>query len=338
MPEFRKDILLDEWVILAKERAKRPEVFGKDGVTVQKHSDAVCPFDAGNEKMTPPEILRMDIHGMLIGPSDPNWQIRVVPNKFPALKIVELPSSTLYGPYTVMDGYGMHEVVIHERDHVLHLSDLDANKIRLVLDVYAKRLRQIKKNEKMESAIIMLNQGKEAGASLEHTHSQLFALPFYSPILEKELRGTKKYYKDHGICAMCKILDFESKENKRIVFENDHFVMLAPFASRNPFETWIVPKRHDANFEYISSLETASFAQALKLLVDFFYSGLSDAPFNYYIHTGPLQKEIKCHYHWHFELIPKLSIKAGFEIATGIDIGITSPEDTASFIRKNLKK
>ncbi len=338
MPEFRKDIIRDEWVIIAKGRAERPEIFRKDKDVAEKSSDSVCPFDAGNEAMTPPEILRVDIGGNRIATTEADWQIRVVPNKFPALKPVELPKSSLYGPYHIMDGYGLHEVIIHEKDHVIHLSDLDGLKIRLIIDVYAERLREIKKNEKMRSAVIMLNQGKKAGASLEHTHSQLFALPFHSPVLEKELRGTKKYYMDNGRCAMCEILDFESREGKRILFENAHFMMLEPFASRNPFETWIVPKKHASNFESILKDEISPFAQCLKMLADFFHEALNEIPFNYYIHTGPLQKEAKDHYHWHFEFIPKLSIRAGFEIAAGIDICTTTPEDTAQFMRGKIKK
>jgi UDPglucose--hexose-1-phosphate uridylyltransferase len=313
-------------------------MFKEDSIPENGPSGSLCPFDAGNEEMTPPEILRMDISGNVIDGSDADWQIRVVPNKFPALKSIDIPKSVLIGPYSVMDGFGLHEVVINEREHVMHLALLSEDKIRLILDVYARRLKEIKKNDRIESIIIMLNQGKQAGASLDHTHSQLFALPFNSPVLEKEIQGTRKYYRNSGRCPMCTILDFESKEDKRVVFENKHFFMLEPFASRNPFETWIVPKRHYANFEYISGQEIDSFAQCLKILVDFFHYELSGPPFNYYIHTGPLQNEIEGHYHWHFELIPKLSIKAGFEIATGIDICITTPEDTAAFIKEVIKK
>lgn len=337
MPEFRKDIILDEWVIIASERAKRPEMFKEEKIKIENPSGMVCPFDKGNENMTPPEILRLDINGNVIESSNPDWQIRVVPNKFPALKPLAAPGSKLYGIYSIMDGFGLHEVIINSSQHISHLSNLSKSQIRLIVDVYARRLREIKKDPRIESLIIMLNQGKDAGASLEHTHSQIFALPINSPVLEKELRGTLRYYRRHKRCAVCEILVFEAKENKRVVFENSHFVIIHPFASRNPFETWIIPKKHYPNFENIEEEEIQSFAECLKILVDFFYNELSNPSFNYYIHTGPLHTKTDHHYHWHFELIPKLSIKAGFEIATGIDICITTPEDTAKFMKEKLK-
>lgn len=337
MPEFRKDIILDEWVIIASERAKRPEMFKEEKIKIENPSGMVCPFDKGNENMTPPEILRLDINGNVIESSNPDWQIRVVPNKFPALKPLAAPGTKLYGIYSIMDGFGLHEVIINSSQHISHLSNLSKSQIRLIVDVYARRLREIKKDPRIESIIIMLNQGKDAGASLEHTHSQIFALPINSPVLEKELRGTLRYYRRHKRCAVCEILVFEAKENKRVVFENSHFVIIHPFASRNPFETWIIPKKHYPNFENIEEEEIQSFAECLKILVDFFYSELSNPSFNYYIHTGPLHTKTDHHYHWHFELIPKLSIKAGFEIATGIDICITTPEDTTKFMKEKLK-
>ncbi|MHB8277588.1 MAG: galactose-1-phosphate uridylyltransferase, partial [Candidatus Humimicrobiaceae bacterium] len=211
MPEFRKDIILDEWVIIASERAKRPELFKEEKIKIENPSGMVCPFDKGNENMTPPEILRLDINGNVIENSNPDWQIRVVPNKFPALKPLAAPGTKLYGIYSIMDGFGLHEVIINSSQHILHLSNLSKAQIRLIVDVYARRLREIKKDPRIESIIIMLNQGKDAGASLEHNHSQIFALPINSPVLEKELRGTLRYYRRHKRCAVCEILVFEAK-------------------------------------------------------------------------------------------------------------------------------
>jgi len=337
MPEYRKDIILDEWVIISTERAKRPELFKEEEIKVESPSKMICPFDKGNENMTPPEILRVDEKGKIINSSNPNWQVRIVPNKFPALKPYAAPGSKLFGIYSIMDGFGLHEVVINSPEHILGLNQLSKQQLKIVTEVYAKRLKDIEKDPRIESVIIMLNQGKDAGASIEHSHSQIFAIPFISPVLEKELIGTSKYYRNYKNCAMCEILAFETQENKRIVFENNHFIILQPFASRNPFETWIVPKKHYPNFEDIDTEEIPSFAECLKILVDFFYNQLGNPSFNYYIHTGPLHTETHHYYHWHFELIPKLSIKAGFEIATGIDICITTPEDTARFMKESIK-
>lgn len=332
MPEYRKDIMLDEWVIIATERAKRPENFKEQIVKVENKALSVCPFDRGNESMTPPESLRVDSQGNEVG-KDSQWQIRAVPNKFPALVPNAQPFSLQYGPYLVMDGFGLHEVIIHSPRHITNISELSRQQVELLISVYIRRLRAISKDSRIESVVIMLNQGKEAGASLEHSHSQIFALPLTPPILMNEISRTRSYFNRNHSCAMCDIINFEIIEDKRVVYENKEFLMLQPYASRNPFETWIIPRRHESNFENISAQEANSFAQCLKVLVDFFYADLNNPPFNYYIHTGTLGNTENSHYHWHLELEPKLSIKAGFEIATGIDICITTPEYTAEYMK-----
>ena len=337
MLEFRRDIILDEWVIISDERAKRPKIFKEEKIKVEPKITAVCPFDNGNEFMTPPEIMRMDQSGKIVG-TNSEWQIRVVPNKFPVLKPDAALSTKRIGIYDVMGGFGIHEVIINSPDHLVNLSQLNEFNIKIIIETYVRRIKVIKKDSRIESVVIMLNQGKEAGASLEHTHSQIFAIPFISPVLERELHGTRRYYKNHKCCAMCDILDFEIGENKRKIFENNDFLIIEPFASRNPFETWIVPKKHHSNFETINDEETSSFAECLKILVDFFHYELNNSQFNYYIHTGPLHIDSNYHYHWHFELIPKLQIKAGFEIATGIDICIATPEYTAEFMKNSALK
>jgi UDPglucose--hexose-1-phosphate uridylyltransferase len=336
LPQYRKDIILDEWVIIATERAKRPENFREEKIKIDNAAPIICPFDAGNEKMTPPEILRINSNGQVEQPGDEPWQVRVVPNKFPALVRDAEPVSRKYGPYMSMDGFGIHEVVIHTPDHITNISGLERSRLSVILDVYVKRIRQIKKNTKIESVIIMLNQGKEAGASLEHSHSQIFGLPLIPPVLEKEIYGTARYFKQNRKCAMCSMIEFELSEGKRVVYKNGNFTVIQPYASRNPFETWIVPLWHDPNFENIEDAKIADFADCLKRVADFFHTELNEPSFNYYIHTGPLHlEEFNVNYHWNFELIPKLSIKAGFEIATGIDICITTPEYTADFMKQS---
>ena len=336
LPEYRKDIILDEWVIIATERAQRPESFKQELVKVEKKSTGICPFDKGNESMTPPEILRMDNSGNIVPKSNNDWQIRVVPNKFPALILKAEAVSRQYGVYTVMDGFGLHEVVIHSPEHITHFNELEKFQMKMIVDVYKRRIREIKKDKRIESIIVMLNQGKEAGASLEHSHSQILALPLIPPVIQKELDGTRRYFKQHGRCPVCDLIRFEMHEKKRVVYENEHFLIIQPFASRNPFETWIVPKLHYPNFEDLTGIEAESFNHCLKILADFLYIDLNNPPFNYYIHSGPLStKDISKYYHWNFKLIPKLSIKAGFEIATGIYINTTTPEYTTEFMKKS---
>jgi UDPglucose--hexose-1-phosphate uridylyltransferase len=173
LPEYRKDIILDEWVIIATERAKRPENFKELIVKAENKALSVCPFDSGNESMTPPESLRVDSQGNEVS-KDSQWQIRVVPNKFPALIPNAQPFSRQYGPYMTMDGFGLHEVVVQSPEHITNISELSRQQMELLISVYIRRLRAIKNDSRIESVVIMLNQGKEAGASLEHSHSQIF--------------------------------------------------------------------------------------------------------------------------------------------------------------------
>jgi len=334
MPEFRKDIITDDWVIIATERAKRPEDFTKTRKVSGKGMKE-CPFDPGNEELTPPEILRVDKNGKIIG-KDSGWQIRIVPNKFPALLNEATTKKVSDGFYSSMDSFGIHEVIINTPRHLTSLSDLDLKDLRLMFFVYRLRIGMLKKIGRLKSVIVMLNQGMEAGASLEHSHSQIFALPLIPYKLKRELEGMKRYHNKTGDCALCYMIDHEDSEKKRVVFQNKHFMVIEPYASKGPFETWILPKRHHSNFENISDSELDSFTECLKLLLDFFSDRLENPSFNYYIHTGPINHRSHDYYHWHFEFIPKLSIKAGFEIATGIHISITSPEAAASYIRNNI--
>lgn len=336
MPEFRKDIITDDWVIIATERAKRPEDFTKH-IDDQVSRSRECPFDPGNEELTPPEILRVDKKGNIVDKNS-DWQIRIVPNKFPALVNDATTKKGFDGFYSNMGSFGMHEVVVNTPEHITSLNDLDAFQLKLMIKVYKLRIKMLKNNTKLKSIIVMLNQGVQAGASLEHSHSQIFALPLIPHKLKRELEGTKRYYKKKGKCALCYMIEHEKSESKRVVFENKHFIIIEPYASKGPFETWIIPKRHYSNFEEISEREIDSFTECLKLILELFDKDLQNPSFNYYIHTGPINGKPIKHFHWHFEFIPKMSIKAGFEIATGIHISITSPEASADFFRKKLKE
>lgn len=335
MSELRRDIITGEWVIIATERAKRPENF-KSSPDIKKIASEVCPFCTGNEQMTPSEVFSIDSISNR-KPDTPDWKIRVVPNKFPAL----LPDIKLSigknGIYEIISGFGIHEVIINTPEHVFNISDLSTEELKLVVKTYIQRVNELKGDERIKSIIIMLNQGKEAGASLEHTHSQVFGVPIIPPVVGEELQGTLRYFNIKNSCAMCDIIKFEKKDNKRIVFEDEFFVVLEPFASKNPFETWIVPKRHNPHFEKMTEDELESFTNCLKIVVDIFYGELGNPAFNYYIHTGPTLIDTEKYFHWHLEFVPKLTIRAGFEIGTGVNINITTPEYTADFMKSGIK-
>ncbi|MBC7333196.1 MAG: DUF4931 domain-containing protein, partial [Actinobacteria bacterium] len=214
MPELRKDIITGEWVIMATERAKRPENF-RSQPRVKAGPDDVCPFCGGNEYMTPDEVFSISLYENRKA-NAPGWQVRVVPNKFPALLPDIHLSQKREGIYDVMSGFGVHEVIIHSPEHICNFSELDENQLSLIISAYVKRINELKKDERIKSIIVMLNQGKEAGASIEHSHSQVFGLPFIPPVVGEELSGTIAYFNNNDTCAMCDIIRFEKKEGKRL--------------------------------------------------------------------------------------------------------------------------
>ncbi len=337
MPELRKDLITGDWVIIATERAKRPDKFrGQPQAEASVTDTESCPFCAGNEYMTPKEVFSIGA-SRDSKPDRQGWQVRVVPNKFPAL-ISGLPLHTKKkGIYDTMEGFGIHEVVILTPRHICDISRLPRTGLVSMLEAYRQRIARLKMDEKIKSIIIMHNQGREAGASLDHIHSQLFALPIIPPEIGKEIKGTIAYFNYHKHCALCDILDFEDKEKIRTVWQDKHFAVLQPFASKSPFETWIVPKKHSPYFDEISDEEIKSLAFCLKLILDFFYEDLDNPAFNYFIHTSPTLIDTSKYFHWHLELLPKLTIKAGFEMGTGVNINITTPESTAEYIKEKIE-
>ena len=336
MPELRKDLITGDWVIIATERAKRPDKFkGQPQAKPSVTDTGSCPFCKGNEYMTPREVFAIK-SGRYRKPDQEGWKVRVVPNKFPALLSDLSMNTQKIGIYDTMDGFGVHEVIISSPRHVCDISTLSVAELGHMLAAYRQRIKKLKGDERIKSIIIMHNQGREAGASLDHIHSQLFALPIIPPVLGRELSGSIGYFNYKKRCAMCDILEFELGREDRVVCKDRHFAVLQPFASGSPFETWIIPRKHSPNFDDITDDQIKSFARCLKLMLDFFYSELDNPAFNYYIHNSPTLIDTSRYFHWHLELLPKLTIKAGFEMGTGININITTPESTAEYIKEKI--
>ncbi len=329
MPELRQDPVTRRWVVIATERAKRPSSFTRAAkVAVQPSSQ--CPFCEGRESMTPPEVMAYRAPGT--APDTPGWEVRVVPNLYPAFG----PASgsldpVTVGPYRRMNGLGVHEVIINGPDHEHDLGQLPVAKVAQIVQAYTDRIRAHRTNPLLQYLLVIVNHGKEAGASLEHPHAQLFGIPLVPPTVEEEVAGLARYRAEHGECAYCAILAYEREVGERVVYENEGFVVLSPYAARTPFETWILPKEHQPNFEDLDERQRWLFAEALQTLTSRLYYGLNDPPFNFYIHTRPTQSPAD--YHWHLELLPKLAIAAGFELGTGIMINTVLPEAAAEFLR-----
>jgi UDPglucose--hexose-1-phosphate uridylyltransferase len=333
MPQLRQDPTTKEWVIIASERSKRPHELKRIEPSIEKPAyKEDCPFCPGNEHLTPPETLAYRSNG----PADSKgWRVRVIPNKFPALS----PEGSLErkeekGFFRMMDGVGIHEVVVGSPIHNQLFPLMDDKLVEEVLLAYRERYLAIREDSRIKLIIIFKNHGEAAGTSLEHTHSQIVGTSVVPSNIRKKLEEATRYYDDHGRCVYCDSIQEELSFGKRIVMDTEKFVVLQPFASRLPFETWILPKDHQASFGLISMDDSKTFARVLKATLLKLYSKLNDPPYNYVIHTAPIKDEWEDYYHWHLQIIPRLTTSAGFEMGSGIYINVSFPEETAQFLRE----
>jgi UDPglucose--hexose-1-phosphate uridylyltransferase len=330
MPELRKDPIIDRWVIISTERGKRPVFFTEEAPPSKV---SMCPLCSGNENMTPPEVFAIRPDGS--PPNSPNWTLRVVPNKFPALRIEGDLNKEGVGLYDRMNGIGAHEVIVETPVHGQTLSNMDVHGIQNVLIAYRERVLDLTKDRRFKYIMIFKNHGSVAGASLDHSHSQLIALPIVPRRVLEEINGGLAYYKYKDRCIFCDIITQEKEDNVRIVFENARFIALSPYASRFPFEVWILPKEHEPCF--ISSNRDDNYfsaAEVLSAVLKRYDKVLNSPPYNYMIHTTPFGDGATPHYHWHMEVIPRLTKMAGFEWGTGFYINPTPPEEATVYLRE----
>jgi UDPglucose--hexose-1-phosphate uridylyltransferase len=328
MPQFRQNFITNEWVIVAPERAKRPDQFAKDREQRPKRAvvDAHCPFCPGNEAMTPPATLTYG--------EGKYWQLRVVPNKFAAVNADLCPDRKNVGKFLSADGFGIAEVIIENPLHNETLATMPVNMVRDVLSAYKDRYAALSKNEYVDLITIFKNHGEKAGTSLEHPHSQIIATPIVPPHIRQLTQQAIFYHDTHGVCPYCVMIEEELKQRERIVFEGEHFVVFCAFAARGPFETRIYPKRHYSRFDGITDVELDELAQVLRMVLRKLYVGLNDPDYNFVITSSPIS-DGEVHYdHWRLVIVPKLTTLAGFEIGSGIFINIMPPEDSAKFLRE----
>jgi UDPglucose--hexose-1-phosphate uridylyltransferase len=325
MPEFRKDPVTGQWVIIARERANRPSAFFVPDASA---GESVCPFCHGEEKQTPSEVLAYRPAG---SPRDaPDWWLRVVPNKFPALVNHAPVKRAGNGMYDMINGMGMHEVVIETARHDGDIADMTPDEVAEVVWAYRDRTIEMCKDPRLEYVMIFKNRGREAGASLDHPHSQIIATPIIPGRVEEEMEGAQKYFEYKERCVFCDMIAQEIKDGERVVFETDLFIGFMPYASRFPYETWIMPREHASFFHDIQKNEVADFAKVLRETMRRMKIALNDPPYNWMLHTTPLHiRNENAFYHWHMEIIPKLTRPAGFEWGTGFYINPVAPEDAA---------
>ena len=325
MPEIRKDPVTGRAIIIAAERAKRPR---HDGAK----QESPCPFCAGNEAMTPPEVFAYRDAKSL--PDAPGWTVRVVPNKYPALANEGVWSSRRRGVYESTAGLGVHEVIIESPAHVVDVAALDEKQLAAILRVYRGRMLDLRKDDRWRSILLYKNQGAPAGATLEHVHSQLIALPETPEQLRAEINGARRYYEAKGRCLFCEMIGQDIEGGERLVAEHERWGVLCPYAARFPFEIWILPKRHAPYFELSSDQDLAELAYCLRDALARVNRVLDHPPFNYLIHSHPFDGAETRHYHWHIEILPKLVQVAGFEWGSGMFINPVAPEDAARLLRQ----
>jgi UDPglucose--hexose-1-phosphate uridylyltransferase len=330
LPELRKDPITGRWVIISTDRGKRPTDFVRESVQIK--GIGFCPFCYGNEGKTPPEVLSFGRNGT--AKDTPGWSVRVVPNKFPALGIEGEIDRQGEGLFDKMNGIGAHEVIIETPNHHSTLATLPDKAIEEVLWAYRDRVLDLKNDKRFRYILLFKNHGEAAGASLEHTHSQLIALPIVPKRVREEVDSGRRYYEEKERCIFCDMIRQEVDTATRLISQNESFVAISPYAPRFPFETWILPKQHSSAFENQSSAVYGSLAKLLRDILARVDTVLARPAYNYVIHTSPIGEEINDHYHWHIEMMPKLTKVAGFEWGTGFYINPTPPEEAARFLRE----
>ena len=329
MSELRRDPIIGRWNIIEADAPAAPDTFEID---TQAPGGGKCPFCYGNEGMTPPEIHVVRPPGSAANGS--GWRLRVVSNKFPALKIEGDLNRRGIGVFDLCNGVGAHEVIVETPDHQRQMADLSVEEFAEVIKAFKLRSLDLRGDRRLKYTLIFKNFGLAAGASLEHTHSQLIALPIVPKRVQEELRGAERYFEFRDRCPYCDMLQQELQEGERLVCENRSFAAFSPFMSSFPFEVWILPKEHRADFAQIAPDAINDFARILRETLLRLRAGLSNPPYNFIVHTAPIEPRERDEYHWHLELIPKLTKTAGFEWGTGFYINPTSPEFAAKILRE----
>ncbi len=332
MPELRKDPVLGRWIIISKERSKRPTDF-----IVQKSAVAggFCPLCPGNESTTPPEVFAFRDKNARVEDT-PGWQVRVVPNKYPALVIEGNLDKEGEGLYDKMNGIGAHEVIIESPTHDEEFAHLTLSQMAHVFQAFRNRIIDLRQDKRFQYVMIFKNHGRAAGASLEHSHSQLIALPILPRMIVSELDGAKSYYRYKERCIFCDIVKQEIKDEVRVVCQNDDYLTITPFAPRTPFEMWVLPKRHSSSFREQDDRSLTALAEVFSESLRRLDSCIPNVPYNFVLHTKPLRSESLDYFHWHFEIVPKLTSIAGFEWGSGFYINPMPPEEAASYLRDSI--
>ncbi len=342
MSELRFDPFKLRWTIIAPERKTRPHEFAVPRPPHAPPADpGDCPFEQGQEHRTPHEILvipREERSG-----SGPDWQVRVVPNKFPVLRVEGAVEREGVGLWDRVNGIGAHEVIVENPDHHREMVDLSVRELEMVLQAYRARLNDLRRDLRLRYILLFKNRGREAGASLAHPHSQLIATPIIPTFVVQELRTAREHFHHKERCLLCDVVREEQRLGERVALETERFIALEPFAAGFPFETWIMPTRHSHDFAAATDDDLHHLAVIVRDFLRRMRVLLNDPPYNMVLHTAPSPhprpgqpaywSTIEQDYHWHLEVIPRITRIAGFEWGSGFTINPTPPEEAARYLQ-----
>lgn len=331
MPELRQDLVRGNWVLIATDTALKPRDFpmNKNGVKISGNN-SFCPFCEGNEAHTTSELASVRQNDSL--PDTPGWLIRTITNKYSGFKLEGQLAIIEAGIYQSCNGLGQHEVIIETPQHGVEFHHFSSPEIRNVFQMLKGRYNVLAEDERIKYIQIYKNRGIFAGASLEHSHSQILALP----MVPSSQKGIEDYYKKNGRCLLCDVMGEEKKAKKRVIVEKEDFMLICPYASRFPYETWIIPKRHTRHFGEITEKELVSLSSIVQVFLKVAVKCLNDPSYNIIINSAPVNVPDVEGYHWYLEIIPRLIINSGVEITTGIYMNPVAPEIAADIFRANM--
>ena len=326
MAELRREPVTRMWVVVTNDHPKGPSDYLPFKPPYQpQETKGGCPFCPGNEGTTPKETFSLSREGG-------GWSVRVIPNKFPFFHIEGEFDRRPEGMYDVMDAIGAHEIVVEAPEHKQSYAFMETPQIQKILFAYRERLMDLEKDRRFQQFLILKNY---PGVFNRHPHSHILAMPVIPRRIDEEVWGTLDYYQRKERCIFCDIIKEEILMKKRVVLETVHFLVFSPFASRYPFETWIVPKKHSPDFHHIDEEEMEDLSVAIQSLSIRFYKLLSDPPYSLAFHTSPIQSRFhRSEYHWHIETRLRIGLREGFEWGTGFFVNPTPPEDAAAYLRK----
>jgi UDPglucose--hexose-1-phosphate uridylyltransferase len=340
MPELRRDPVVGRWVIISTERGGRPNQFKAPAAEEEGlPGGEKCPFCEGNESMTPPEIYAL--RKPASARNGPGWEVRVIPSISPLLQIEGNLDRHGHGMYDLMNARGAHEIVIDTPKHLKEY-ELSRDQFTKSMNVAIDRIVDLEKDPGIKYVLIFRNYGQAAGGGhIKHARMQLIGTPVNLKRVKEELVGAKRYYEYKDRCIYCDIIKQELSSAKRVMAESKHFIAIAPFAARFPFETWILPKEHSCDFYRIDRAKVPDLADLTQLVYLKIKKAIGDFPYNFVLHTAPFRRDlhkkgywdtIGRDYHWHFELLPILTRVAGFEWGSAFYINPLAPEDACKAV------